>query len=536
MDRTDVEALTARARFGPKPVARGRDGMVVSAHPVVTRVGVEVLREGGNATDAMLAAVVAQTVVEPHMTTICGMLSALTYDADSGQVSYVNGGPSAPAEPLGTFTAADLGNGRGVAVPGFWAAWEASYARFGSLPRSRLLAPAIALARDGIEVYPFLWGMLFEQVATAGRYEEGRDLYFPGGRLIEVGEVLRQPRLAQTLEALVAEGGEYFYRGPWADRFVRTVRDAGGVLTADDMATYEARWMEPARSTYRGYQVVGSPPPDNGGTHIVEILNLVEQIPLAEWGPPTESADTLYWLTRFCGEVFADGARQGDPEHFPVPLDLITGKEYAAQRFQLMRMSDPGDAAPVAQPYPGSAHVTVMDGRGNVSTTLHSVMSMPWSNGLHVDGVQVWAGGAHFARRMPRPGGRATCYVAPNMLLSEGRPVLASGSPGIGLLQCVVQNTLNVVDFGLDVETSVRLPRFGGPSMATLLGGATPSYMMEVGIERHLLDAVRERGLAVETCSPWNFHLGSFEGIAIAADGTMSACADPRRAGAAEAV
>jgi gamma-glutamyltranspeptidase / glutathione hydrolase len=535
VNREVVSTLVAQARFGPKETATSRAGVVVSSHPVVTRVGTDVLRDGGNATDAVLAAALAQTVVEPHMSTISGMLSALVYDAASGDVAYVNGAGAAPMTPLGGLTRADLTSGKGVAVPGFWAAWEALYERQGSLPRSRLTGPAVALARDGFEVYPFLWGLIFEQATSAGRYAEGRELFFPDGRMIDVGDVLRQPQLATTIEALSDEGSDYFYRGAWAERFVKTVQGAGGVITAEDMAAYEARWMEPARSTFRDCEVVASPPPDNGGTHVIEILNLVEQIPVQQWGPASESPETLYWLTRFCGEVFADGARQGDPAETFVPLDLITSKRYAEQRFQLMRMRDTAPPGPVAAPYPGSNHLTVTDRHGNVVTALHSVMSMPWTNGLHVDGVQVWAGAAHFLRRMPKPGGRATCYVAPNLLLRNGRPVLASGSPGIGLLQNIVQNTLNIVDFGIDIKSSVHRPRFGSGSLDTFLTGA-PAYMMEADLGEKLIDAVKRRGLAVEVCNPRNYNLGSFEGIFFGDDGLAQACADPRRSGAAEGV
>ena len=534
MDYDEIAALTATARFGPKETAAGRDGLVVSSHPVVSRVGTDVLRAGGNAADAVLTAAVAQTVVEPHMSTICGCLSLLYFDASTGETTYVNGAAQAGSVPLGGLSAADVGGGRAVALPGFWAALEAALDRHGTYRRDQVVAPAAHLAREGFPVYPFLWGMLFEQVATAGRYPEGRELFFPGGRLIDVGERLRQPRLADTLDRLGVEGSDFLYRGDWAQSFASTVQQAGGVLTADDMAAYEALWMEPARGTFRGYDVVGSPPPDNGGTHLIEILNLIEQIPLAEWGPPGESADTLYWLTRFCGEVYSDGAKQGDPRHYPVPLDVITSKSYAEQRFQLMRMSDPLPAP--EQSYPGSNHLTVVDREGNVATALHSVMSMPWTNGLYVDGIQVWAGGAHFARRMPRPGGRATCYVAPNMFLKDGKPVLASGSPAIGLIQNILQNSLNLLEFGLPIGESVHKPRFGGPSIATMLTGS-PAYTMEADLTSEAaLDKLRDRGLAIDVCNPWNVHMGSFEGVHLAEPGQWQACGDPRRAGSAQAV
>jgi gamma-glutamyltranspeptidase / glutathione hydrolase len=532
MDLATRKQLTDQARFGRKRGVHGREGIAVTSHPIVTRVATDTLRAGGNAADAALAAGVAQTVVEPHMTTICGVLSMLYFDAATGHTTYLNGSMARPRDLL-SFTQADIATAKSVAVPGFWAAFEATLERHGSMKKTDLVAPAIALASEGFEVYPFLYGMAFEQMATLGRHHEGREVFFPDGRLIEVGEVLYQPRLAETLSQLVDRGNDYFYRGAFAQKMVDAVQAAGGVLTRQDLEDYEVRWMEPARGSYRGYDIAASPPPDRGGTHVIEILNLVEQIPLLEWGPPTHSADSLYWLSRFCGEVYADGFTQRDPRDHYVPLELITSKEFAAQRFELMKMSDPQAAG--GAPYPGSNHVTVVDKDGNVATVLHSVMSLPWTNGLIVDGVQMWAGAVHFLNNLPKAGSRGSCYVAPTIIFKNGAPVLAAGSPSVGLIQNIVQNTLNILDFGMDIDESVHTPRFGGPTMDAFLDPRPGTYYCEADIDESLRKQVAERGINFDVVNPWNLHSGSYEGVHLI-DGVGYACADPRRAGAAEAL
>jgi gamma-glutamyltranspeptidase/glutathione hydrolase len=534
MDVNTRKLLTDAARFGRKNPASGRHGIAVTSHPIATRIATEMLRGGGNAADAALAASVAQTVVEPHMTTLCGVLSMLYFDARTGETTYVNGSMARPAG-LTSFGLADVTTARSVAVPGFWAAFEAALERHGSRSKAELVAPAIELALDGFEVHPFLYGMAFEHVAALGRYEGGREVFFRDGRLVEVGEVLRQPRLAETLARLVEDGNEHFYRGAFAQRLVETVQAAGGVLTRQDLEDYEARWMEPARGTYRGYDVIGSPPPDRGGTHVIEILNLVEQIPLDRWGPPTQSPDTLYWLARFCGEVYLEGFNQRDPRDYHVPLELITSKEHAARRFELMRMTDPQPTS--TPPYPGSNHVTVVDKDGNVASILHSVMSLPWTHGLYVDGVPIWAGGVHFLGNLPKAGGRGSCFVAPTVILKDGKPVLTAGSPSQGLIQNIVQNTLNILDFGLDVEASVHTPRFGGPlSIEGLVGGlGAPTYACEADVDEAVRREVTGRGISFEVVNPWSFATGSYEGVHVV-EGVGHACADPRRTGAAEAV
>jgi gamma-glutamyltranspeptidase/glutathione hydrolase len=507
--------------------------MVVTSHPLATRAATDVLRAGGNACDAALCASVTQTVVEPHMTTLTGVLSMLHFEAASGKATYVNGGMNAPLAELPGFSAADLSTGRGVAVPGFWAGFEAALERHGSRPKRELMAAAIAYARDGFEIYPFLYGMMFEQCAKLGRTPEGREMFFRDGALLGPGETLRQPRAAETLERLAADGSAHFYRGELGRRLCDTVRAAGGVLSMEDLAAYEVRWQEPARATYRGREVVASPPPDHGGTHILEALNMIELMDLPTQGPAFESPDTMSQMIRIHNEVFTAGARQNDPASHPLPLEVLLSKEYARMRFELLQMGQPRETAP--SPPPGSNHVTVVDAAGNVATILHSCMSLPWSNGLFVEGISVCAAGAHFLRVMPKPGRRASVYVAPNLVLEKGRPVLVSGSPSVGLLANILQNTTNILDFGLSIEDSVARPRFGGSSSWS--GGNPNANDAEADLPEALRKDVAARGTALELVAPWNFYLGSFEGIRIdPATGVRTACGDPRRCSMAEGV
>jgi gamma-glutamyltranspeptidase / glutathione hydrolase len=507
-------ALAERAVFGRKLPATSDAGMVICSHPVATRAAADVLRDGGSAVDAALCAAITQTVVEPHMTTITGMLSMLHHDAATGAQTYLNGNVNAPLEPLGTYRAADNTTGRAVATPGFWAAFEAAHERFGTLPRARLMAPAIELARDGFPIHPYLFGEMYLFMKAIGRSAQGREIYLPDGPLLGVGDTLVQSRAAATLERLCDEGSEYFYRGHFAAAVVDVAREAGGVLTRKDFETYEVRWSEPVRGTYRGFDVVGATPPDTGGAHLVEILNLVELLE-----PDTSTADGLYWLARICEEVRFDGARWTEG----LAPDGVLTKEHADQRLAQMRATSPPKG--LLWPPPGSNHVTVVDGNGNVATLLHSCLSDAFANGLWAEGLHICGAGGHFLRTMPKPGGRASVFVAPNIVFRDGRPVLASGSPSGALLACVVQNVMNLLDRGDDIETSVHRPRFGNSVGA--------GVMMEANLGEELIGGVRERGLPVEVVPPWYHPCGAFEGVRI--DGrTLTACGDPRRTSAAE--
>lgn len=529
MDAKTRKDLIAEARFGRKRAARSKDGMACTSHPIVSWVAIETLKRGGNACDAALAAAITQTVVEPHMTTITGILSMLYHDRASGRTTYLNGSMNTPLAELPGFSARDLATGRGACVPGWWGGFEAALERHGSKTKAELMASAIELARDGFEIHPFLYGEMFGQIHLLGKHPEGRRIFLPDGVLLNVGQTLRQPEMATTLERLRDEGSDYFYRGDFARSFAGTVQADGGVTTIEDFDAYRVRWQEPAWGTYRGRRIAASPPPDNGGTHIIEALNMIELLDLPGLGHPTESAESLYQLMRISQLVKDEGGRQNDPEAYPLPLETILSKDYARIRLELLQMGAPR-LEPVPVPVSGSNHVTVVDGNGNVATILHSCMSLPWSSGLFCEGVSICSGGGHFLRtaKVPKPGTRASCYHAPNILFEGGRPVLASGSPSVSLIQNILQNTTNLIDFGMDIEDSVHLPRFGATQQS---GGG---QMIEADIDPRLRDEVSRRGLELDVVNPWNWHHGSFEGVHIdQAGGVMSACGDPRRAGQA---
>ncbi len=525
----DRGELMAAAKFGPKPLARGKRGLAICGDPVAARIAGEILEEGGNACDALLAASIAQTVLEPHLTSITGCFSMLFHEASSGVNTHLNGNVNAPLAPLFGLSDADLGGGRGVAVPGFWAGFEAAAQRFASMPLARLMQPAIEMAREGFEIYPSLWGELATRIQIVGRTEQGREIYMPGNVVLPPDGVLVQKQAADTLERLASEGSGFFYHGEFARRFCEIVAAAGGVVTPDDFARYAVRWGEPVKGTYRDYDVVAASPPDIGGVHLIEMLNLLEQFDVRKWGPPTESVETLQALLLITREVLTAGARYNDPQSCSLPLDLILSKDYAASRYRLLETGMPLVGQVAAAP-PGSCHITVTDRHGNLATALHSHLSLPWQNGLFVNGVSVNAAAGHFLRTLPPPGGRASVMICPNLILRNGRPVLASGSPSMSLLPTIVQNTVNILDFGLPVDMSVSRPRFGGLSES---GGGAMWIEADMNPTAHA--RLMRRGVRLDVVNPWNFMLGSFEGIHFLADGTAQACGDPRRTSSAVA-
>lgn len=517
------------AHFGPKRAAQGRDGLVVSGHPEASRVAVEVLQEGGNACDALLAAAISQTVLQPHLTTLTGCFSMMYYDAASSKTKYLNANVNAPREPLGQMTEADVTTGRAVAVPGYWAGFEAAHREFASMPLAQLMRPAISYARDGVVCEPFLWAEIFSAQSTLGRSETGREIFMPNRAIPNPGERIYQHQAADLLHRLAEEGSGYFYQGGFAEEFCENVVAAGGIVTPEDFAQYEVRWDAPVRGTYGDIDIVAAAAPDVGGVHLVEMFNMIELMDIKAHGPASESPETLKRMMLAAREVLVNGASYNDPRFVPLPLDKILSKDYAAERYAKILSSESVQCPSPPPPPPGSCHLTVVDKAGNIATALHSTLSLPWVNGLFVEGVSICGAGNHFLRTMPPPGARVSVMICPNILFRKGAPLVASGSPSTSLISNLVQNLTNIVDFGMTVEESVRRPTFGG------LSDETGRLSIEVDMGEKLIKAATGAGLLVERLNPWNFRHGAFEGI-LFKDKVAFGCGDPRRTSSALAV
>ncbi|MGY1434317.1 gamma-glutamyltransferase [Streptomyces reniochalinae] len=522
------------ARYGPKPPVRGSGGMVVTSHPLATRAAREVLRDGGNATDAALTAAATQLIVEPHMTSLTGGLSLLHRSAATGATRYVNGNVAAPLAPLPDFSGADLTRGRGVPVPGWWPAFEEARRRFGTLGRARLLAPALAAATDGFEVNPFLYGVAYGEQAHLGASEQMREVFFEEGHLAVPGQTIRQPRAARTLERLRDEGMDY-YLGDFARAVAATARADGGVLHERDFAAYRVHVQEPVRGTYRGAEIVASPPPDDGGVQLICALNMLETVELPRMGPPTADPETLRLLIQAHNAAYYAPPLQYGLEEDRTRLEVLLSKEYARTRTALLATPPPSNATPT----PGTIHISVVDAAGDTVSLTHSHMCSGFVNGLFSEGFQLSGGGSFFQRVMPQPGEHASVYLAPNLVLRDGRPVLVSGSPSVSLVANVLQNVVNILDFGMTIEESVHAPRFGARPHSPERGWQ-PGNLLEAGFDKDVLEqtrawAHRER-LWTRVVNPWNALTGNFEGICLdRATGEAHACADPRRVGSAEA-
>ena len=471
------------------------------------------------------------------MTSITGGISLVYREAATGEASYLSGNINAPLAGLPDFSGADLSRARGVPVPGWWPAFLAAHERFGSLSLARLLAPAIDAAREGFAVSPYLFGEMYNSRHNLGRNPQSREMFFRDGSVIGPGQPLVQERVARTLERLRDEGMSY-YLGDFARAFCAASDSDGGVITQSDFEAYRIEWAEPVRGTYRGFEIIGSAPPDDGGLQLVEALNILENLDLAALGPASESPKTLSALIAAHNAVYYAAPREKRFRESEQVMDVLLSKNYARQRFALLdTLAHPMSAAP---PSPGTIHLSVVDADHNVATLTHSHMASPWTNGLYAEGFQLSGGGSFFQRVMPQPGERATIYLAPSMVLRDGKPVIASGSPSVSLVACVLQNLVNLMDFGMTIEQSVAEPRFGARPHEPALGWV-PGTTIEAGYPEAVLRDIRQwagqNRLWMREIGPWNSMTGNFDGITVdPASGLMRASGDPRRMGMAIAV
>ena len=539
-------AYIDKANFvGQKQGVAGKKGVAVSTHPLATKAAIDAMKDGGNAIDGICAAALMQTVVEPHMTTITGVFSLLYHEAATGKNYYLNGTNARPMGHEGGNLQDVLAQAAGaqmVCVPGFWAGWQGAQDRFGKLSRQRVMAPSIHYARNGFEVHPFLFGEMFVEMTKIGKHEQGREVFMPNKALVQPGEKLYQKRYADLLERLALEGSDYFYHGDFAQRFSRIIQDNGGSITPDDFARYEAYWDEPAQGRYRDYQLLASPPPDFGGTDVAQVLQILENADIAKMGPASQSVETCYLMTKALNEVWAEtlmANHSGKPMSWQQKLD----PEHTARQYETLLKNPPrnpmaelmaqqkvaANIRELADVTTGSNHLTVTDAQGNVATVLHSCMSLPWSNSLFIDGTSICASGVHYSSGMPAPGAHFNSRIVPLMVLKDGKPVIACGSPSISLYENLVQNVTNILDCDMSIEESVNRPRFGGDWF-------TNGRLIEIDMgDKLLAELAAKEGMKLDIVNPRNWSHGSFEGIHIQGD-TAYACGDPHRTALALAV
>jgi len=524
-DRWSRMAMTDLKPLMPIPehiAATGRHGMASSSHPVATEAALWALERGGTAADAYIAAALAQVVLEPTMTTLGGGWWIHYYDASKNRLYEGTSAFATPAAAGDFLSDADTMTGRAVMVPGWVRGADLSHKKWGRLSWAELLEPAIDIAENGLIIDHLLWGWTFEKKGLVGRYPEGREIWFPNGHMLGVGDTLRQPQLAMTLKRLRDEGPDYFYTGQWAKNMVAGVRARGGRITEDDLRNYQPGeftdgWQPGSgkgisTTTFRGYEV-GPPSLAMYGLG----FNLVEAGDLRSRGRPVDNADSLYLLIRIMQEMWHTGLQYNAETH-----DKLISKEYAQQLWPLIEKGPP---RPFGGFDAGTCALAIVDSEGNMASGDHSISSSIYGTGIFVDGVVLNRVLYNIKYDFPR--GIATSV----WLFKDGKPVLTVASPSVAFTECVLQNVVNVVEYGLPLRESVMQPRFGHTDQQ--FGGT----QIETSYSDEILQKVEKRGMDLMRVSPWYVYMGSCHGAMLDHEtGMISGVADPRRRGMAKGI
>lgn len=513
-----------------KPTAKGTGGAVSTVDPYATQVGLRVLRQGGNAVDAAVAAAAALGVTEPYSAGIGGGGYFVVYDARSGKVRTLDGRETAPrampkdafldpatGEPY-EFTPDLVTSGVSVGVPGTPATWQAALERWGTWSLDDALAPATRLARDGFTVDRTFRQQTLDNEERFRAFTSTRKLFWKGGDAPKVGTTFRNPDLADTYDLLAERGLTPFYRGALGREIVRAVRKPPtttgtdlpvpkGFMKRGDLARYDVVARRAISVAYRGHRVHGMPPSSSGGTTVGEALNILERYDLGEG----TRVGALHRYLEASALAFADRAEYvGDPAYTKVPVRDLLSQKYARERSCLLD-ADQALPKPVAagnvRAYDGKCEATTATGRiaedtENESTTNLTVVDR-WGNVVEYTLTIEQTGGSgivvpgrgfllnneltdfstEFEKGDPnriQPGKRPRSSMSPTIVTKQGKPVLALGSPGGStIITTVLQMLLNRIDLGMSLPASIAAPRATQRNTASVT--AEPAFLQRYG-------------------------------------------------------
>jgi gamma-glutamyltranspeptidase/glutathione hydrolase len=468
---------------------RGENGIVASSSAIASEVGVQILREGGNAVDAAVATAFAMAVTWPTAGNIGGGGFLVYHGADGTRTTF-DFREKAPLAATRTMYLDDEGNVvdnsnhegiRAVGVPGTVAGLALAHERLGSMDWEDLLEPAVRLARKGIPISWKLHDDFRNRMSRFEKYPSSKRIFAKqDGSLYEPGDNWVQRDLAGTLRRIQKDGRDGFYRGRTAELIAEFMAANDGLITLEDLAKYEAVEREPITGNYRGYEIVSMPPPSSGGVVLVEMLNILEGFDLTEVGH--NSALYLHLLTESMRRAYADRANYlGDPDfNENMPLDRLTSKEYASRLRDSISMTEKSESDPAlfAQRYESdqTTHFSVADSEGNMVSLTYT---LEWGYGSHIvvegagfllnnemgdfnarPGVTDANGWIGTEPNQIRPEQRMLSSMTPTIVARDGVPLFATGSPGgKTIINTTMQTILNIVDHDMSIAEAIEAPR-----------------------------------------------------------------------------
>jgi gamma-glutamyltranspeptidase/glutathione hydrolase len=485
-------SLNAPPAAGAVHAVFAEHGMVVAQENRAAEIGADILRQGGNAVDAAVATGFALAVTYPRAGNIGGGGFMIIHSADRKQDIAIDYRETAPAATtrdlfLGADGKPDIAKSRdsalGIGVPGTVAGLVLALEQYGSgaLTLADILKPAIALAAKGTVLTDDNADTLPDWHKRLAKWPSSAKIFSRAdGSSLREGDTLVQSDLAATLSAISEQGTRGFYQGPVAEKLVNAIREAGGIMTLDDLKSYRAVIRAPVHGSYRGYDIVSMPQPSSGGVVLLESLNILEGFAMHDMAQG--SAPSLHVMIEAMKRAYADRARYlGDPDFINAPIAALLAKDYAEKQrlsIDLTRATPWTDALSALPPREGSntTHFSVVDSRGNAVSNTYT-LNFSYGVGLVAGGTGVLlnnelddftaapgAANAYgligFEANLPGPGKRPLSSMAPTIVLKDGKPALVTGSPGGSrIISAVLQVIVNVLDYDMDVAAAVAAPR-----------------------------------------------------------------------------
>ena len=506
------DRITGR-QFASRSEVIAQNGMAATSHPLATQIALDILKMGGSAVDAAIAANAALGLMEPTGCGIGGDLFAIIWDAESQQLHGLNASGRSPASLTIDYF---LENGyelipqRGplsVSVPGTVDGWFEMHNRFGILDMEEILAPSIRYAREGHPVTELIAYYLGRSAPILDGFPNFRETYMPDGNMPAKGEVFRNPDLANTYEMIAKQGRDAFYKGEIARTIDQYIADNGGFLSYNDMASHKSEWVTPVSTNYRGYDV-WQLPPNGQGIAVLQILNILEGYDIASMG--LYNPEYIHLFVEAKKLAFEDRARYyADMDFSPVPVEKLISKEYADARRQLI---DPNRAARIVEPgipeQPNTIYLTVADQAGNMVSLIQSnyrgMGSGMTPTGL---GFVLQNRGEGFTLQADqfntyKPGKRPFHTIIPGFITKDGQPFMSFGVMGGAMQpQGHAQIVINMIDFGMNLQEAGDAPRIHHTGSSEPTGQLmTDGGMLnlESGFPYETIRALMEKGHTIQ--------------------------------------
>lgn len=521
--------------------ATGKNAVVSTARYEASKIGLDVLKQGGNAIDAAVAVGFALGVCEPQSSGIGGGGFMIIRFAKTGETKFIDFREIAPKKSTPDMWILDKdGNvigdekehgGKSIGVPGAVKGFLYALDKYGNLNRKDVIQPAVDLANNGYKVSAIMNMDMNNELKLIQQYPETAKIYLKDNKPYNVGDTLKNPDLAKTMEKIIKDGEKAFYEGEIAEAIVKSTNKANGIMSLEDLKNYDIRVNEPVSGTYRGYEILTSAPPSSGGAHIIQILNILENYNLKDI--PAGSTKFYHLLSESMKMAFADRAKfMGDTEFIKIPLKGVIDKDYAKtlkDKIDMTKSQDYSEGDPWKFESKDTTHYSIIDKEGNIVAVTNTVNGV-FASGVVAEGTGILLnnemddfdtghGKANSIEAFKKP----LSSMSPTIILKDGKPVASLGGLGAQkIITGIAQVIIQLIDYEKDIQEAIDFPR---------IHDAYGTLTYEGRIDKNVIAELKALGHELKDGGEW-LEYPCIQGVTIK-DGVLRGGADPRRDGKA---